>query len=50
MTLTCPECGMEIRMGKKVYFLRGKSYHPVCVMDNKNLYAQWKVKREGDDR
>ena len=48
--LKCKECGMEIRMGKKVYFMRGKSYHPVCVKDNKNLYAFWEKAREGDWR
>lgn len=50
MTLTCPLCGMEIKFNKEVWMLRGISYHPECIQDNKNLYAQWKVAKEGDGR
>jgi hypothetical protein len=39
--LICPECSMPIKFGKTVWFFNGKSYHPECVQDNSNLYAQW---------
>ena len=48
MTLTCPECGMEIKTGKTVWMLKGKSYHPECVRDNKSLFDQWKNERDRD--
>lgn len=41
MTLLCPECGMEIKVGKTVWFFNGKSYHPECVQDNPELYREW---------
>lgn len=50
MTLYCPLCGMEIKFNKEVWMLRNISYHPECLQDNKNLYAQWKVAQEGDNR
>ena len=48
ITLTCPECGMEIKIGKTVWVLKGKPYHPKCVKDNKSLFDQWKNERDRD--
>lgn len=45
MTLNCPECDMEIKMGKTVWYLKGKSYHPECVKDTPTLYAQWNCEK-----
>lgn len=42
MAIICPECGLEIRMGKTVWMMKRTSYHPECVQDNPTLYAQWK--------
>lgn len=48
--LVCNVCGMEIKVNKEAWMMEGKSYHPECVQDNKNLYAQWRVAIEGDGR
>lgn len=48
MALLCPECRMEIKIGKTVWFFGGHSYHPECVMDNKDLYALWKQGESGE--
>lgn len=42
--LNCGECGMPIKFGKKVWFFKGKSYHPECVQDNSSLYTLWITK------
>jgi hypothetical protein len=47
MTLTCTECGLELKMGKEVWFMEGYNYHPECVKDNKTLYIKWKLKNKG---
>ena len=40
--LKCPECRMPISFEREVWYMNGKSYHPECVKDNKELYTQWK--------
>jgi hypothetical protein len=48
--LVCKECGFELKFDKEIWMYKKQSYHPECVMDNKNLYALWKVAHEGDGR
>jgi hypothetical protein len=48
MTLTCKECGMEIKIGKTVWFMEGHNYHPECIMDNPGLYKRWRKEKEVD--
>jgi len=45
MALNCKECEFPLKMGKPIWMFKGKSYHPECVKDNKELYTQWTGER-----